>query len=457
MKSILIIGLTLIISSSLFASNIKDRIKKYDWNGIEVVWLEDDRFPTYDIIFYFADGALSDGNYLKGETSSMFSMLGNGTRRFSQKDLSDHLEYFGVSYSPYITHEYSLYSVSGLAKDVVPTMKMICHMFKDATFPINEIKKEKKLWRNKLQNLVNNQGALAGRVFRELSLKGSPYNYPVGGKLSDIRKINQAGLSKKKDYFNNKVKKRIYITGPKKILDIKQTISHDCEWKAEENQIVRTMNYKPVKEKTKPEIFLITVPKSNQAQVRIGRFLNKGEFDSPATINLSTGFLGGGFTSKLMREVRVKRGLTYSIGAFAAGQREYGRSGISTFTPNEKINDLLKVINETLEGAIRGEITNEELERARGYLLGSHPFQFEESSSFLQQLVIMDHENRSYDDLFEFTEKVSKVNKGQVVKMIDQYFNWKKQTIVILGSKKLAKDLKKSGIKVKIVDYKKFL
>ena len=94
MKRILIIGLTLIISSSVFAGNISDRITKLDWDGIEVVWLEDNRFPTYDVIFYFADGALSDGNYLKGETSSMFSMLGNGTRRFSQKDLSDHLEYF---------------------------------------------------------------------------------------------------------------------------------------------------------------------------------------------------------------------------------------------------------------------------------------------------------------------------------------------------------------------------
>ena len=457
MKNILLITLVLFISNNLFAGNIRDKIKKIDWNGIEVVWIEDNRFPTYDIILYFADGALSDGNYAKGETSAMFSMLGNGTRRFSQKDLADHLEYFGTSYSPYITHEFSMYSISGLVKDVMPTMKMICHMFKDASFSKSEIRKEKKLWKNRLQNLISNQGALAGRVFRELSLKGSPYYYPVGGKLSDIKNINQKGLIRKRDYFNKKVKKRIYITGPKKALDIKQIITQDCEWAGAKSQRVRTMNYKPIQEKAQAEIFLITVPKSNQAQVRIGKFLNKGEFDNPATMNLSTGFLGGGFTSKLMREVRVKRGLTYSIGAFAAGQREYGRSGISTSTPNEKINELLQVINETLAGAVRGEVSDEELERARGYLLGSHSFQFEESSSLLQQLVKIDHEQRSYDDLFNFTEKVSMVNKDQVVKMIDQYFNWNKQTIVILGTKSLAKKLSKNGLRVNIVNYKKFL
>jgi zinc protease len=457
MNKLILLLISLLLSQTIFAKDIRDRIKKIDWEGIEVVWLEDNRFPTYDIIMYFADGALSDGLYSKGETSSMFSMLENGTRRFSQKDLSDHLEYFGTSYSPYVTHEYAIYSVSGLVKDVLPAMKMICHMFKDASFPENEIKKVKKLWKNKLQNLVNSQGALAGRAFRELSLKGSPYNYPVAGKLSDIKKINQKGLLSKRDYFNKNVKKKIYITGPKKILDIKKIIGHDCEWKSEKNQIVRSTNYTPLKLKTKPEIYLVTVPKSNQAQVRIGRFLNKGEFDNQATMSLSTGFLGGGFTSKLMREVRVNRGLTYSISAFASGQKEYGRSGISTFTPNEKINELLSVVHETLNGAIRGDITTEELERARGYLLGSHPFQFEESSSFLRQLVFMDHENRSYDDLLNFTEQVSKVEKKQVVNLIDQYFNWNKQTIVILGSRKLEKKLKEKGFSVKILNYKKFL
>lgn len=447
----------LMITSVQGAEQIRKRIKKFNWDGIEVIWLEDNRFPTYDVIVYFADGALSDGRYSKGETESMFSLLGSGTRRFSQKDLSDHLEYFGASYSPYVTHEYSIYSVSGLVKDIVPTMKMICHMFKDASYPKKELSKQKKIWISGLTSLIKNQGSLANRAFRELSLKGSPYYYPVGGKLADVKRVNQRGLIKKRDYFNKDVKKRIYITGPEAALSIEKIIHKDCEWRGNSEQIVRTMDYKPLSPKSQPDVYVVTVPKSNQAQVRIGRFLNKGEFDDEAAMDLSTGYLGGGFTSKLMREVRVKRGLTYSIGAFAAGQREYGRSGISTFTPNEKIIDLLDVINNTVSGAIKGEITNEELERARGYLLGSHPFQFEESSSFLQQLVLLDHEGRSYDELFDFTERVSKVNKNQVVEKIDNIFKWNKQTIVVLGSKALVKKLRSSGMKVKVIDYKSFL
>ena len=92
----------------------------------------------------------------------------------------------------------------------------------------------------------------------------------------------------------------------------------------------------------------MTVPSANQAQVRIGRLLKKEELGNDALMLFTSKFLGGGFTSQLMQAVRVKAGLSYSVSAFAAGQKEYGRSGIMTFTKNETIKELLDVIKKTL-------------------------------------------------------------------------------------------------------------
>jgi zinc protease len=453
-KFVLLISFLFLSSSVLAENSVMKRIKKFDWNGIEVVWVEDSRYPTYDIMVYFADGALSDQG-VKGETSFMFGMLPSGTRRFNQKDISENLEFFGASFGPYITHEYSLYSVNGLVKDIIPTMKMVCHLFKDATFPKNELKKEKRRLTDSYRNIINDQGSLASRAFRQLSLSGSPYDYPVGGKLKDVKKINRNILSKKLNYFNTQVKKRIYISGPESALVVKRVFADDCGWNGDA-KYVRAMDYSPITKEAGPEIVLVTVPKSNQAQVRIGRFLNKGEFDQTHIMTLSTSFLGGGFTSRLMREVRGQ-GLTYSIGAFAAGQRDYGRAGISTSTANEKLIPLLETVQKTIGEAIEGTISDEDLERARGYLIGSHPFQFEQSSDLLEQLVLLDHEGKSYNELFSFTQRVSKVNKRQVIEELKKLFGWNKQTILILGSKGLLKNLKAKGIKVKTLDYKKFL
>ena len=74
---------------------------------------------------------------------SLFDMLADGTRRFSQKDISDNLEFFGVAYGGNVTHEYSTYGISGLEKDILPTVKKICHLFQDARFPQKELNNRK--------------------------------------------------------------------------------------------------------------------------------------------------------------------------------------------------------------------------------------------------------------------------------------------------------------------------
>ncbi len=431
----------------------EENIERFKWKDLEVVYIEDERFPTYYISLFFADGALADRR-VKGETKSMFELLKSGTRRFSQKDIADNLEFFGVSASSSVTHEYSVYSFSGLAKDVVPTTKKICHLFSDATYPKVELKKYKKSKIAGLRSLVNNHGGLASRAFREISLQRSPYSYPVGGKIKDVRRLKRQHLKKKLTYFNNQVKKRIYLTGPRNLLNIKNIVLNECGWKGQAN-FVRNVNYKSVKRRS-PRVVLVTVPKANQAQIRIGRLLNRGEFGNTELLSLSSEYLGGGFTSKLMRELRVKRGLTYGVSASAGGQKEYGRAVISTFTKNETVGEVLGVTKDVVEKLSRKEFPVHELNRAKGSLAGGYPFQFEKTSAFLGQLMFLDHKGKSFRELQLYPEKVRAFSSKEVAKNVGDIFGWEKQTIVVLGNKNLINELKAFG-NVEAISYKDYL
>lgn len=430
------------------------KVHKYSWNGIEVTWLEDESFPTYDVMFYFADGALSDGYHHYGETEAAFNMLQSGTRRFNQKEINDNLEFYGADYDSNVTHEYSTYKVSGLVKDIMPTMKMICHMFRDANYPRKEVVKERNRGIDLYRGLVANHGELARMAFRELSLKGTPFSYPVSGKMSDFKRITKKRLKSKLNYFNHKVKKRIYLTGPKKVLSIKKIIERDCAWKGDSKDFTRSVGYK--KQNTKIKLYFVPVPKANQARVFVGRFLNKGEFDNSEELDLASSFLGGGFTSKLMREIRVKRGLTYSVSAFAAGQRDYGRAIIQTFTKNSSVVELINVIKKTLDDVSKGSFTDEEFLRARGKLAGSYPFKLEKTDMYLSQLLFQDHIGKSYDEIYNFPKVVSEINREKVSSMTSKIFGWDKQTILVLGDKSLLRELKKIR-PVEVVSYKKFI
>lgn len=438
---------------------IEDNIKKLNWNGIDVVFIEDSRFPTYDVTIYFADGALSEKKGQSGLSSHSFNLLDSGTDKLSQKEILDQLEFLGTEFSANVTHEYTTVSISGLTKDLKTSIGQICSLMRSATYPENVIKKEIDLERNALQSMIASPQTLSERVFREVSLSNTPYSYPVEGKLKDLKMLTSKDLRAQMDYFLDNVKKRIYITGPKSALAMEKILVDDCRFKGSETDFVRNLE-QPKKRKNKTEFVFVPVPDANQVQLRVGRFLNHDETNDRNLDFLASDFLGGGFTSRLMREVRVKRGLTYSIGSFISTQKQYGRSGISTFTKNETIDRLINVIDETVTKIEKEGISDADLARSTESVVGAYPFKFENNNAFLGQLLLLDHIGRPYSDLFDFKEAVQKYNAKDVAKKITEVFSMKKQVIFVLGDKSIEPKLrtltKKYG-PLKVIDYKPYL
>ncbi|MBY0413314.1 MAG: insulinase family protein [Bdellovibrionales bacterium] len=441
------------------APSIEDNIKRLNWNGIDVVFIEDNRFPTFDMTLYFADGALSDPAGQAGLSIHSFNLMDSGTDKLSQSEILDQLEFLGTDFSADVTHEYTTVTVSGLTKDLKISMGQICSLMRGANYPDGVIKKELDLERAGVQSLIASPQALSERIFREVSMGGTPYSYPVAGKLKDLKNLNSKDLRARLDYFLDKVKKRVYLTGPKSALAMEKILKDDCHFKGSPDDYVRSVEA-PKKKKYKTEFVFVPVPDANQVQLRIGRFLNFDETSERNLDALASDFLGGGFTSRLMREVRVKRGLTYSIGSFISSQKQYGRAGVSTFTKNQTIDSLIQVIDETVTKIEKVGIAADDLARSTEGMVGAYPFKFENNSAFLAQLLLLDHIGKPYSDLFDFKDAVTKYNAKDVAKKIGDIFSMKKQVIFVLGDKSIQPKLKALTKKygpLKVLDYKPYL
>lgn len=459
MKRMFFVFVLLNLTTKTFGSDIGKNIKHLNWNGIEVVYLEDNRFPTFDFTLYFSDGALGDGKYDKGLTYHTLNLLDAGTEKLTQKEILEQLEFYGTEFNVDVTHEFSTLSVSGLTKDLDTTMTQICSLLRNANYPDNIVQKELSLERANLQALVASPQALAERIFREISLEGTAYSYPVAGKSIDFKNLKTKKMRERLDFFLNKVKKRIYLTGPKKVLSMEKILTNDCSLKGDPKDFVQS-NKTSKKIIVKKQFIFVPVPEANQVQLRIGRFLNEKEARDKNLAALASDFLGGGFTSRLMQEVRVKRGLSYGINAFISFQKEYGRAGISTFTKNETIDKLINVITMTLAKIKSNGISDAELEKSTSGMIGAYPFKFESNTAFLGQLLLLDHIERPYSDLFNFRETVKNYNGKDVGKKIDNIFDANKQVIFVLGDRSILGKLNSLSAKygpLKILDFKQFL
>lgn len=447
----------LLLVGNVQANYLDDHLKRMNWDGLEVQWIEDKSTPIYDVIIKFQAGAITDNPARYGETEMMLSQLTSGTTQYSQKEISEHLEYYGTQYGSEVTHEYAMLKVRGLAKDILPTMKMVCHLFRRATFPDSELKKAKQRYTSSMKNLPTQPGALAERAFRKISMGQSPYGHPTEGTIKSVNRITSKHLHDKLKFYNEDVAKKIFIVGPSEVKSIQNVFKNDCGWsgKAEGQYFGKAVTKKYEKEKN--VIHLVESPGANQAQIRLGSHLTVDQVSSnPDHMRFASSFLGGGFTSQLVTELRVKRGLTYSAGAVAAGQKNYGRAVISTYTRNPELVTTLGVIKEILDVKNKS-YADEVIDRMKKYAKGNYLFGLESSAQFMNNLIYFDHIGRNYDEIYTYPDSVTNIGQDQLKQKLGDIFDWEHMAIVVVGDPSVAKDLKKAGYKVKVHKYQEFL
>jgi zinc protease len=160
-------------------------------------------------------------------------------------------------------------------------------------------------------------------------------------------------------------------------------------------------------------VLLIDKPDQTQSQVRIGGLaLRRGAPEWIPAVVMNTA-LGGGFTSRLVNEIRVKRGLSYGAGSGFDGMLAGGSFVVSTFTKTESTSEIIRVATEELRKMREKGPTAAELSRAQTYMAGLYPLRLETNESVAGALA----ETRLYslgdDWVAKYRERVRAVTRAE--------------------------------------------
>ena len=143
---------------------------------------------------------------------------------------------------------------------------------------------------------------------------------------------------------------------------------------------------------------------------------------------------GGGFSSRLTQEVRVKRGLTYGISTSLNSYRKASVMLGSVATRADAIRQTVQVVKDTLAGFATNGPTQTELDDAKTYLTGSFPLAFASNGGTASQLGTFQRQNLDIGYVARRNAMIQAVTLDQVKRVAKRLFDPAQLTVVIAGT-----------------------
>jgi len=354
-------------------------------NGLQVIVVSRKELPVVSFGIAVQAGGYDEDHDTLGVSDFVAAMLRRGTKTRSADDISHAIDFVGGTLDAQATNESTTAACSALSKDAKLCLDLLSDMLLHPAFPESEMGEVRDEMLAAVAARFDNPHELANAHFANLMFGEK---HPDGWELAadDVRKITRARLETFWRTFYHPNRAILAVAGDVDVAKLRAGVE-----KAFGAWTRATVPARPawtIPELAATRIMLVDRPDSTQATIVLGHQGIKHSDPRWYAATLMNYVLGGSdFASRLMTEVRAKRGLTYGIGSSFGSTLYEGTFRVAGSTKSESTWEaLLASVNEIRRMKAEGP-TAAELEKAKGYYAGSYPFKLQTAAGVAQALV----------------------------------------------------------------------
>ncbi|MBP5988013.1 MAG: insulinase family protein [Azonexus sp.] len=408
MKRLLTVAFALFFAHSALAG-----VKIEHWvspSGARVYFVESRVLPMLDIQVDFAAGSMFDPEGKSGLAALTRATLDNGAGKLDETAIAEQLADIGANLGGGADTDRASVALRTLsAKDkrepALAILKTVLHqpLFDGAIF-----EREKNRTIAGLKEAMTRPDSIAGKAFWAAMYPNHPYGRQATPE--SVAALNRDDLAA----FHA----RYYVAANASITLVGDLSRSEAEKIAEAiaaglpKGAAATLPAAP--ELAAGNSIALTHPAS-QAHVYIG--LPAIERGNPDFFPLLVGNYtlgGGGFVSRLMKEVRDQRGYAYSVYSYFAPMRQTGPFQIGLQTKRSQAKDAIKVAREVLDGFLKNGPSDEELAAAKANLTGSFPLRLDSNKKILDNVANIGFYGLPLDYLDQYQAKVQAVTANDI-------------------------------------------
>jgi zinc protease len=399
-------------------------------NGLKVVVFEDKRLPLVSYRLGFKTGSIYDPKDSIGLTSATASLLNEGTKTRSSKQLAEEIERLGASISAGAGEDTTTVAASALSMYSSDVLRLMADMVLNPAFPENELALYKKNTVENLKYQRSQPAFLADEQVSKILYGTHPYGI-ASPSAADVEKITRDKLMSfhAKMFAPNNA--TLVVVGDVNRENLLKEIKENFGgWK---KGTTEEMKFPAPPVRTATTLTVVDRPGSLQSNIVLANLAIDRNDPDYFPVLVMNQVLGAGASSRLFMNLREAKGYTYGAYSRFDTKRLAGNFETNAEVRTPVTGDSLKEFFYELNRVRNEKATEKELKDAKSYLTGVFPLRAETQEGLTNLLVAQQLYDLPADYLQTYRDKVNAVTLDDVERVAKKYISPDKIAIVIVG------------------------
>ncbi|PRQ08235.1 M16 family metallopeptidase [Enhygromyxa salina] len=412
-------------------------------NKLMVYIVENHEVPLVDVQLVVKAGTINDD--LVGAMTA--SMLTEGTKKRSKAKIDESIEQLGSSLSAGAGEHNSFIQTRVLTPNLKFALELVNDVAQNPKFDKDALEKQKDQQKVAIKGEKSDGGALAQRLTQKLLFPpGHPYapDFPTD---AEIDAVTPEALRAFHDLYYRPGNAYLILSGDVTQADVQKLVESTLgRWKPFEGEVpphpLEAFTGADYQKAVPTELAVHIVDRNQISSDIVIANVNSVARNSPEWEKMAavTKLFGGGMSSRLFRDIREERKLTYNIGSFQAPQKAIGAFLLVTQT--KETDEMLSALLGHIDQLRTTDPTEQEFKAAVDNMALSFPLQIETASQIAGKVGTMLTYNLPEDYYNNYIEEVRKIELGDIKDTAAKHIHTTPVIVIVGKAAKVKKQLK---------------
>ena len=405
-------------------------IQQFTTPGGVSVWLvEEPSIPILSLRMAWTAGETNDPVGVEGLTNAMVYHMNEGAGELDAQAFFKGMEELNMSFSCGASNESTFCNASMLTDNAADSFEMIALALTETRFddgPFERFLREQEVG---LQTRETNPQYLASRARAAAMYPDHPYARETSAE--SIAAITQGAMRAQKDLLMVKEGMLVTAVGAMSPAELAPLIDQAVAGLPDSSETAETSDV--VLAAPEPAPMTVDLPQPQSLVTFAAPAMKREDPDFYTAVVLNYTFGGGGFQSRLMKDLRVEKGLTYGVYTQVSSQDKIQLWSGGGQTKNESAGEFIAGVKANMETMVADGMTDEELANAKAYLTGSYPLGFDSNAKIAARMMGVRLDELPVDFFDKRNAMVDAVTLDDVNRVAAEYLSPDNFTFIVVG------------------------